>query len=241
MTHTKEIIKIYQKKDIAKTFDNKRNIYSFQKYKHKIESNFLKKAILGISSKNIKILDIACGTGRMLPEVFSVRKDIEYFGVDSSKEMTNLLKEKAKKINIEKRVKIKIADASKLPFKDNEFDLVYTYHLLWHIPKENQEKIIKEMFRVTKKNGIIIFDVLNKNFIYEKIKKFLKIKKTEGIHKLSISDIKKIIGDKNHKIEKLSDFPIKNSFLYSIFNLKNKFRKILPKNLFHMIFFKIKK
>ena len=67
------------------------------------------------------------------------------------------------------------------------------------------------------------------------------MKKTEENHKLSITEVKKIIGNKKYKIEKISDFPIKNSFLYSILNLENKFRKILPTNLFHMIYFKIKK
>lgn len=241
MPQKQEIINIYKRKDIAKTFDEDRKEYYFQKYKHHIESDFLKKAISNVSSKNVKILDIACGTGRMIPEIFNANKNIEYVGLDTSKEMFNELKKKEDYLKNKKRIKLVLSDAGKLSFKNNSFDIVYTYHLLWHIPKEDQGRVIKEMFRVCKKNGFVIFDILNKGFIYEKIKKFLKIKKTKGIHKLSISEVKKIIGGKKYKIEKLSDFPIKNSFLYSMPNLENKFRKILPTNLFHMIYFKIKK
>lgn len=168
----KEIIGLYRKKDIAKTFDESRSKYAYQLYKHKIESSFLKKSINSIKKSKIKILDVACGTGRMLPEVFNTGKKIEYHGLDTSKQMLEELKKKAKKIRKLKEIKIHLSDAAKMPFKNNEFDLVYTYHLLWHIEREDQKKVIKEMIRITKPKGLIIFDVLNNNFIWEKCNQF---------------------------------------------------------------------
>ena len=224
-------IETYRKKDTVGVFDKARDKYLYQKYKHKIESSFLKKAIKSLKKDNIKILDVACGTGRMLRGIFSIKKDIEYYGIDTSKEMIKHLKEKAKKLSVEKNVKIKIGDAEKMPFKEESFDIVYSFHLLWHLEKEGQEKIIKEMLRVCKNEGVIIFDILNKNFVWERIKKFLR-KETKEIYKLSIKDIKNIIKSDNFKIEKLNDF------LLNIFNI---FRKSIPNSFFHMIYFKIKK
>ena len=136
---------------------------------------------------------------------------------------------------------LKIGDATKLPFGNSSFDLVYTYHLTWHLPKKTQEKIINEMLRVTKEGGYILFDVLNNDFLWEKIKIFFNIKKTDGIYKQKISEIKKQVPQKTTEIEKLSDFPIKNDSLYSVANIVNRARKILPANLFHMIYFLVKK
>jgi ubiquinone/menaquinone biosynthesis C-methylase UbiE len=234
-----KIIKTYQKEDIAKRFDAERNKYSFQRYKHKIESNLLKKVLKSIKKESVTILDVACGTGRMLPTIISSNKKINYFGLDSSNEMTSHLKDKVKKMDID--AKIKIGDATKIPFEDNSFDLSFTYHLTWHLPEETQIKIINEMIRVTKKEGYIIFDILNKNFLWDNCKKVLGKKNTEGIYKVRVKDIKKVLKGHNYEIEKLSDFPIKNSFFYSILNLINLFRKFLPINIFHMIYFRIKK
>jgi len=236
-----KIIEAYRDKETTETFDKDRGEYAYQKYKHKIEANFLKKTIKSTEKNKIKILDVACGTGRMLPEVFSSVKKIEYFGLDTSREMLKILLEKSKKMNLKN--KIKIGDASKIPFKDNEFDVVFSYHLLWHLPEDEQKRIIKEMLRVCKKEGFVIFDILNRNFILEKFKAVIGKEKREGIYKLSINNTKKILGiaDNRIDIEKILDAPIKNSLIYRLFNIINNLRKILPQSLYHMIYLRVKK
>lgn len=237
-----KIIQTYQKKEIVSTFDKEREEFAYQKYKHKIESDFLINALNEIDVKDkIKTLDVACGTGRMLSPVFSQDKNIEYTGLDTSKEMTSILLKKAKERGIDKRIKLKIGDATKMPFKDNTFDLVFSYHLLWHLPKEEQEKIIKEMLRVAKTGGIVIFDILNENFIWEKIKDLVGMKKTDGLSKLNPSEIKQLLGNKKITLEKLNDAHLNNNFFYGIFNIVNMLRSMLPTNFFHMIYFKVKK
>jgi len=49
------------------------------------------------------------------------------------------------------------ADILKLPFKDEEFDLVFCNHVLEHIEDDN--KAMKELYRVIKKGGMGIFQV----------------------------------------------------------------------------------
>ena len=186
MEQKQKIIKIYKKKKTTRDFDKNRSKYAYQRYKHKIESNFLKKAILSISSKNVKILDVACGTGRMIPTVFNVGKKINYTGLDSSNEMFKELKKKEIFRKNKKQINLILSDATKLPFKDDTFDITFTYHLLWHIPKKDQEKIINEILRITKKRGIIIFDILNSDFIWEKSKKYFGKNKSEELYKQKI-------------------------------------------------------
>jgi len=240
MKQKKKIIKAYQEEDVAEVFDSEREKYKFQRYRHKIESNFLKESIKKIKKNSkIKVLDVACGTGRMLETMKNTNQSLEYYGLDMSKPLIKRLKEKAKKIGI--KVNIKLGDATEIPFDDNTFDLVYTYHLTWHLPPKIQKKIILEMLRVVKKEGYIIFDILNSTFLWEKIKTMFKLKKTEGMYKMSVSEVKNFLPDSNYTLEKLLDFPIKNSIIYSIFNSINKFRKVLPLSLVHMVFFRVKK
>jgi len=47
-------------------------------------------------------------------------------------------------------VKTYVGDASKLPFKDKEFDLVYTYQVLQHVPIEEMSQVLSELKRVAK-------------------------------------------------------------------------------------------
>ncbi len=226
----KLIKETYQDKELVNIFDKERKQYFYMRYKHKLESSFLIKT-LDLFDKPIKVLDVACGTGRMTKEVFKSKNKIDYYGVDTSKEMMDKIKTKG--------ATLKVADASKLPFKDNTFDVVYTYHLLWHIPKETQVKIIKEMLRVVKEDGYILFDFLNKNFIFEKIKPLFK-KKTKGIYKFSKLEVEQIVKSNDLKIERLFDIPIFNTFLYLPFHILNLVR-VLPLNLYHMCFVRVKK
>ncbi len=241
MEDKSKIIDTYRKKEVVSTFDEERKAFLYQREKHRIESEFLAESINQTNAKKeIKILDVACGTGRMLPIVFSQNKKIDYTGLDTSSEMTSVLKEKANKLGEIKNVKIILGDASKMPFKENSFDIVFSYHLLWHLPKQEQEKIIYEMIRVTKKGGVIIFDVLNSEFIWEKVKKIFKLKQTEGIYKLSVEEIKSILGTKEYALEKVLDIKATDN-VYRIMGLPNKVRKLLPKNLFHMLYFRVRK
>jgi ubiquinone/menaquinone biosynthesis C-methylase UbiE len=242
MPQKQKMIDLYKKEKVTKGFDYHRSKHEYQRYKHKIESDFFKKAISEVPSRNIKILDVACGTGRMLPEIFKTKKKIKYVGLDSSKEMFNELKKKEAFKKNKKDISLVLADATKMPFKDNSFDIVCTYHLLWHLPENDQETVINEMLRVTKKGGIIILDILNKDFLWEKTKKYFGKKKAVGLYKQTPSAVKKVLGKvENIEIEKLSDAIIENSNLYRLFNIVNIARRVLPSSFFHMIYFKIKK
>lgn len=44
-------------------------------------------------------------------------------------------------------------DAYNLPFNDNSFDLVCSFDFIGHIPPQNKEKFLSEIYRVTKEGG----------------------------------------------------------------------------------------
>ena len=127
----------------------------------KILSQIIKK------SKPKRILEAGCGTGRILIPLVNQGHTIE--GFDLSKNMLNELHRKTKKI------KTKIGDIEKIPYKNNTFDLVYSITVLIHM--QDFKKGFKEMYRVTKKGGIVVFDLPNKNSIWTRLSLLLNSKK----------------------------------------------------------------
>ena len=191
-----------------------------------------------MKNNELKILDVACGTGRFVQDLFKTKKEIKYYGLDSSKKMLKKLKDKTN----DKSINLYCQDASKIPFKDKTFDITYSFHLLWHLEKQDQIKIIKEMIRVTKDGGIIIIDAYNKNFLYDKKKKKRKYPNGYEVFKLSIKEIKEILKPfKKIEIFGILEPHINNKFIFNFITFFP--NKIFKKAhlLHHMIYFKIKK
>ena len=92
----------------------------------------------------MKILDVGCGKGFLLYELKKLIPGIKVFGLDIS----TYAKKKSKK---EIRNFIKIGNASKLPYKKNSFDLVFSINTLHNLEINLLFQSIKEINRVSKK------------------------------------------------------------------------------------------
>ena len=121
------------------------------------EYKCLKKHIGRCTGK--KIIELGCGTGYFLRR-FAVRAE-EAVGFDLTKKMLKVGKKLAEdaEINIEF---IKGDVTKKLPFPDNHFDIVYSNSMIEFIDEDKIEEVIKEMWRILKKDGKLVIGVLNK-------------------------------------------------------------------------------
>jgi len=117
-----------------------------------------------------KILDVATGTGALAFELTKLGNDVT--GIDLSPEMLTQAK---KKLSPRLKLKFQVADGTKLPFKDESFDATTISWGIHDMPYEVGIKVLKEMKRVTKKNGrIMIVDYTNSKKHYPaKITQFL--------------------------------------------------------------------
>lgn len=96
------------------------------------------------------VLDVGCGVGATacwLARSIGCR----VVGIDISEEMIARAKERAKREGVEDKVEFRRADALKLPFKSNSFDVVIGESVLMFI--KNRKKAIREYRRVVKKGG----------------------------------------------------------------------------------------
>lgn len=103
-----------------------------------------------------KVLDIGCNTGILLIPL--LEKGVDIVGVDISKSDIKKAKEKLEEKKFPSN-KALVADAKKLPFKQNSFDMVLLSDILEHVSQP--ELVAKEAYRVVKPGGYILATVPN--------------------------------------------------------------------------------
>ncbi|MCK4919013.1 MAG: class I SAM-dependent methyltransferase [Candidatus Pacebacteria bacterium] len=193
--------------EFSKKYNNKRRAGSYLDYINKTEISIIEPFI-----KKKKILEVGCGTGLILQE--TQKKALEAIGIDISEKMLDLAKKN--------KLYVKKANATSIPFPDNYFDVVYSFKVLPHI--ENIDLAIREMRRVTKKEGYLILefynpysikkitDTISGNNVYTRYDSIKKIKKMTKKHNI---EIRKIYGIKIIILELFSKIRIiKKIFLF---------------------------
>jgi len=104
-----------------------------------------------------KVLDVGCGQGLMLSRL-KTTYGINGVGIDVSKKSISY----AKKNYLNKDLEYKVADATKIPYKDKSFDVVVSFDALEHI--DDQKKTVTEMVRVLKPGGKLIIYTMSKDY-----------------------------------------------------------------------------
>lgn len=115
-----------------------------------------RKIIEGLELKTgEKILEIGCGNGYYLSLLNRLGMKLKLMGIDSDILALN----DAKKFIGNDRVKLKLCDASKLPFESNSFDKIVMSEVIEHVVDE--VIVLKEAKRVLKKGGILTLTTCN--------------------------------------------------------------------------------
>lgn len=159
---------------------------------HNLKFLFVKKLI----SKKGRHLDVGCGPGTFV-SILNKRST----GIDISKKQISYAKNMYKKKNLRF-----VFFKKKFPFKKNYFSTISIIEVIEHLNNNQIQTLIKESFRVLKKNGQIVLTTPNYNSFWP-------------IIEYLINFLLKI----NYKEQHINKFNI------------NKFLKILPKNKFKII------
>ena len=109
------------------------------------------------------VLEVGSGVGAQTLILLERYPHLKITCVDASEAQTNRAKEKLKDQIANKTVDIHVADAMKMPFKENSFDGAFVCWLLEHV--QNPIGILKEIKRNLKSEGIIYCnEVFNSTF-----------------------------------------------------------------------------
>ncbi len=145
-----------KKEQVTKMFDAVSYNYDFLNriLTFGLDIGWRKKVVKIISLNNATtILDIATGTGD-LAIMLSKIKDAKIIGLDISKGMLDVAKEKVAKKQLNNKIELVLGDSEKLDFKDASFDAITVGFGVRNF--ENLDKGLKEILRVLKPNGVLV-------------------------------------------------------------------------------------
>jgi len=183
-----------------------------QRQWHNRKFNTFKK-LLGQRSFN-SILDVGCASGFMANRMSHIYQDAKIVGIDVYSEALKFGKKHYPHIQFKK------ADAHKLPFKANSFDLVVCYETIEHVVEPS--KVISEIKRVLKKDGVAIIAMDTGSLLFRVI--WWVWENTKGkvwqgahLHPFRHKQLEKLITDSKINIQKkqFSHLGMEVSFLFS--------------------------
>ncbi len=104
-------------------------------------------------------LDLGCGLGRH--SILFAKNDFNTYCFDISEDAVNKTRKwcEEEKLNCQ----YKIGDMLNLPYEDSSFDCILCMNVISHTDTEGIKKIIKELYRVLKKNGEVYLTLCSKD------------------------------------------------------------------------------
>lgn len=108
-----------------------------------------------LSSKS-RVLDVGCAKGFMLHDLVEFIPGIHVQGVDVSKyAIANAIEDM--------RPFVQVADARRLPYKDNSFDVVISINTVHNLDREGCAQALREVERVSRGKSFITVDAYRNN------------------------------------------------------------------------------
>ncbi|MBQ7295443.1 MAG: class I SAM-dependent methyltransferase [Clostridia bacterium] len=104
-----------------------------------------------VPEKAKTLLDLGCGTGLELDEIFKRIPDIEVTGIDLTKEMLEKLREK----HPDKKMNLICGDYFKAPFGCG-YDCAVSFQTMHHFSKDKKTELYKKIYSALSQEGMYI-------------------------------------------------------------------------------------
>ncbi len=162
-----DIKKGWQDSETADSYDDKRFSTLSGKISDSLDKIAIKKG-LSLINMNGRILDLPCGTGRIMHYLYhSGYKNLT--GADISEQMISVAK---KRMQESSNISFVKTEAEHTEFSDNTFSAITSIRFMGHIPRETRVEILREFNRICE--GPIIIEYSVRNPIARKVKSLLR-------------------------------------------------------------------
>ena len=103
----------------------------------------------------LRLLDVACGTGRTLHQLSRAHPTMRLYGVDLSPAYIRIARKRLADVA---ELALAVENGEALPFADATFDVVTSVYLFHELPRNARRNVVREMFRVLKPGGLIVLE-----------------------------------------------------------------------------------
>jgi len=103
----------------------------------------------------LRVLDVACGTGRTLHQLAVAHPALRLYGVDLSPAYIRLARRRLEHVA---EVALAVENAEAMPFADAAFDAVTSVYLFHELPRNTRRAIARELFRVVRPGGVVVIE-----------------------------------------------------------------------------------
>lgn len=103
----------------------------------------------------LRVLEVACGTGRVGAQLVRALPDASYTGVDLSPYYIDVARER---LAGRGRVTLVAANAEALPMPDESFDALCCVYLFHELPRNARRRVLAEMRRVLRPGGCLVIE-----------------------------------------------------------------------------------
>ena len=137
--------------EVADAFEKMNNLFPFKIIRSRVVSRIKQCNPQGT------LIDVGCGTGRLLVQIAKKIENIELIGVEVAGEMIEITRSQIEELSLDNRIDLKKGSAENLPLADESVDFIVSTLSLHHWT--NPTKAYCEFFRILKFGGtLLIFD-----------------------------------------------------------------------------------
>ncbi|HTJ46658.1 MAG TPA: methyltransferase domain-containing protein [Kofleriaceae bacterium] len=105
--------------------------------------------------QHVRLLDIACGTGRTLRQLATTHPELRFHGVDLSPYYVMLARRRLADV---REMSLAVENGEALPYADGAFDVVTSVYLFHELPRNARRNVVREMFRVLRPGGLLVIE-----------------------------------------------------------------------------------
>jgi ubiquinone/menaquinone biosynthesis C-methylase UbiE len=106
-------------------------------------------------AERVKLLDVACGTGRTLHQLALAHPAMRLWGVDLSPAYVRIARRRLAHVD---EVALAVENAERLPFADATFDAATSVYLFHELPRNARRNVVRELRRVVRPGGLVVIE-----------------------------------------------------------------------------------
>jgi ubiquinone/menaquinone biosynthesis C-methylase UbiE len=105
--------------------------------------------------QHVRLLDVACGTGRTLRQLATAHPDLRFHGIDLSPSYVQLARRRLADV---RELSLAVENGEAQPYADGAFDVVTSVYLFHELPRNARRNVVREMFRVLRPGGLVVIE-----------------------------------------------------------------------------------